>query len=194
MQTKAFATILVACVVVIAPIRAWASPVEVFTLEGVSYSSPSGTLSGTFDYDGTNFSNIAITATGGYVDGDLFNINNGSSATSLNALASNDDSLVLNFASPLPSSGGGTDDVNGGYVFSEAEFDAGVAFFGGGYDGFLICEFEAFCGSEGIAVAGDVTTVTPLPAALPLFVAGLGSLGLLGWRRERKNAAAIAAA
>jgi hypothetical protein len=28
--------------------------------------------------------------------------------------------------------------------------------------------------------------VTPLPAALPLFAAGLGALGLLGWRRKRK--------
>jgi hypothetical protein len=35
---------------------------------------------------------------------------------------------------------------------------------------------------------------TPLPAALPLFASGLGALGLLGWRKKRKNAAAIAAA
>jgi hypothetical protein len=35
---------------------------------------------------------------------------------------------------------------------------------------------------------------TPLPAALPLFATGLGGLGLLGWRRKRKNTAAIAAA
>ena len=30
---------------------------------------------------------------------------------------------------------------------------------------------------------------TPLPAALPLFATGLGALGLLSWRRKRKNAA-----
>lgn len=34
--------------------------------------------------------------------------------------------------------------------------------------------------------------VTPLPAALPLFASGLGALGLLGWRRKRKNAARAA--
>jgi hypothetical protein len=34
---------------------------------------------------------------------------------------------------------------------------------------------------------------TPLPAALPLFASGLGVLGLLGWRRKRKGAAALAA-
>ena len=35
-------------------------------------------------------------------------------------------------------------------------------------------------------------TTTPLPAALPLFATGLGALGLLGWRRKRKNAAIAA--
>jgi hypothetical protein len=38
-----------------------------------------------------------------------------------------------------------------------------------------------------------VVTTTPLPAALPLFAGGLGAMGLLGWRRKRKNGAAIAA-
>jgi len=35
---------------------------------------------------------------------------------------------------------------------------------------------------------------TPLPAALPLFATGLGALGLFGWRRKRKGAAALTAA
>jgi hypothetical protein len=39
----------------------------------------------------------------------------------------------------------------------------------------------------------DDLAATPVPAALPMFVSGLGALGLLGWRRKRKNAAAIAA-
>jgi hypothetical protein len=33
---------------------------------------------------------------------------------------------------------------------------------------------------------------TPLPAALPLFAAGLGALGLFGWRRKRKTVALAA--
>jgi hypothetical protein len=37
---------------------------------------------------------------------------------------------------------------------------------------------------------GIEVTATPLPAALPLFVTGLGGLGLLGWRRKRKAIAA----
>jgi hypothetical protein len=39
-----------------------------------------------------------------------------------------------------------------------------------------------------------LTTATPLPAALPLLGTGLGLMGLLGWRRKRKNDVAIAAA
>jgi hypothetical protein len=41
---------------------------------------------------------------------------------------------------------------------------------------------------------GGTVAVTPLPAALPLFATGLGGLGVFGWRRKRKNAAALAAA
>jgi hypothetical protein len=36
----------------------------------------------------------------------------------------------------------------------------------------------------------DDPAATPLPAALPLFATGLGAMGLFGWRRKRKAAAA----
>ena len=36
--------------------------------------------------------------------------------------------------------------------------------------------------------------VTPLPAALPLFLSGLGALGLIGWCRKRKSTTPVAAA
>ena len=49
-------------------------------------------------------------------------------------------------------------------------------------------------GSGGLAGTWSAVAETPLPAALPLFATGLGAMGLLGWRRKRKNAAAIAAA
>jgi hypothetical protein len=42
--------------------------------------------------------------------------------------------------------------------------------------------------------APETIPPTPLPAALPLFASGLGVMGLFGWRRKRKNAAALAAA
>ena len=43
-------------------------------------------------------------------------------------------------------------------------------------------------------VFGDAPTTgaTPVPAALPLFATGLGVMGLLGWRKKRKSAAATA--
>ena len=51
---------------------------------------------------------------------------------------------------------------------------------------------DAACGANplnciGLVVNEDIvqTEVTPLPAALPLFTAGLGVLGLFGWRRTR---------
>jgi hypothetical protein len=46
---------------------------------------------------------------------------------------------------------------------------------------------------DGTYVIGSVTT-TPLPAALPLFAAGLGIIGLFGWRRRRRSGAPLAAA
>jgi hypothetical protein len=36
--------------------------------------------------------------------------------------------------------------------------------------------------------AATPVSATPLPAALPLFATGLGALGLLGWRRNRRMA------
>lgn len=51
---------------------------------------------------------------------------------------------------------------------------------------------------DGTQAHGSATTVvfdvesTPLPAALPLFVSGLGALGLLGWGRKKKVVALAA--
>jgi hypothetical protein len=50
-------------------------------------------------------------------------------------------------------------------------------------------------GLDDVSVTGpDVAGTTPIPGALPLFASGLGALGLLGWRRKRKNTAAPASA
>jgi hypothetical protein len=43
---------------------------------------------------------------------------------------------------------------------------------------------------DDVSVVRQSASVTPLPAALPLFVGGLGMVGLLARRRKRKNAAA----
>jgi hypothetical protein len=49
-------------------------------------------------------------------------------------------------------------------------------------------------GPDGFDVLSSDPSTTPLPTALPLFATGLGAMGLFGWRRKRKNAAALAAA
>jgi hypothetical protein len=43
-----------------------------------------------------------------------------------------------------------------------------------------------------VDVTGSTAMVTPVPAALPLFAAGLGVMGFLGRRRKRKGALAAA--
>jgi len=48
--------------------------------------------------------------------------------------------------------------------------------------------------SSVVTVDNLVVEQTPLPAALPLFVTGLGALGVLGLRRKRKAAAIISPA
>jgi hypothetical protein len=65
------------------------------------------------------------------------------------------------------------------------------------------CFGGAACSASGVIMAYDTPvqvgtweatiSATPVPAALPLFAGGLGALGLLGWRRKRKNASALAA-
>jgi hypothetical protein len=56
------------------------------------------------------------------------------------------------------------------------------------------CAGTSACGGDhGLTSQWSTTSATPLPAALPLFAGGLGALGLLGWRRKRKNAATVAA-
>jgi len=66
-----------------------------------------------------------------------------------------------------------------------------AAFFGNsifGFDG----TGDAYTDIYGIWTTslGVEATATPLPAALPLFVGGLGVMGLLGWRRKRRVQAA----
>jgi len=56
----------------------------------------------------------------------------------------------------------------------------------------MTCANDVIQGQISLA-SGDLTG-TPLPGALPMFSAGLGMLGLMGWRRKRKKAAGAIAA
>lgn len=65
---------------------------------------------------------------------------------------------------------------------------------GGSPTGPLWGDYGSNCGT-GSCTAGLVTgyvveSVVPLPAALPLFAAGLSAMGFMGWRKRRKALAA----
>jgi hypothetical protein len=67
-----------------------------------------------------------------------------------------------------------------------------IALFGGtsprAYGNFNLHGF----GSVFFDITFSATAVTPIPAALPLFVSALGGLGLLNWRRRgSKRTAAV---
>ena len=53
-------------------------------------------------------------------------------------------------------------------------------------------EIRFISGSNAFEYANLTVSAVPLPAALPLYGAGLAALGFLGWRRRRKAAAAAA--
>jgi hypothetical protein len=67
--------------------------------------------------------------------------------------------------------------------------------------GARICLFELGGANIGASMAETSSAfviasvlAAPLPAAVPLYAAGLGALGLFGWRRKRKDVAGLAAA
>jgi len=83
-------------------------------------------------------------------------------------------------------------DVQANLMFSTETpaFSQGFVHYVTGFFGVLLCPAPAQCDwqdTDSRSGIGIVGVVTPLPAALPLFVTGLGALGLLGWRRKRKN-------
>jgi hypothetical protein len=65
---------------------------------------------------------------------------------------------------------------------------AGVSFIAGGtdYNIYRVGATDRLLGlTSGVFTVSEIAQ-TPLPAALPLFVTGLGGLGLIRWRRKRK--------
>jgi hypothetical protein len=83
---------------------------------------------------------------------------------------------------------------NNGYVYGGYQY---LGFSGGGFDEVLVQDTWAYSSFDPTQFSAPVidniaANPTPLPAALPLFATGLSALGLLGWRRKRKNAALAA--
>jgi hypothetical protein len=143
-----------------------------------------GLLSGTVDINvaapGT-VPSASLQITGLGIDGQIFSILHASHGLQggweILAVDSSNLNLgvILDFSTPLypPPGLGQLIDFAGGDITQWTLFNVSGALAGGFY-GFLTPEASA----------------TPLPAALPLFATGLGALGLLGWRRKRRAAAA----
>jgi hypothetical protein len=72
-------------------------------------------------------------------------------------------------------------------ALANADFSSGTFFLPAGTDTITAILYGTISPGNGAFL---VATATPLPAALPLFATGLGGLGLLGWRRKRKQATA----
>jgi hypothetical protein len=158
-----------------APTSAGASTLEVFTVSGTytyNFGANTGTLSGTFDYDGTLFSNFSITATGwlgGPTQSDLFNVDSFSTSTLINVLSSADSMASLTL---LPAVSLATINPGGSTTFTGNS----ICMSGGGCPEFPVGTLTA-----------SAASAVPLPASLPLFAGGLGAMALL--RRLRKRAA-----
>jgi len=98
------------------------------------------------------------------------------------------------------------------FNFSDTSQDYLLFELGNSFSTLLCFQTFNFCGGDGpgivllvngdpfqsmtgiVVIASNDLATTPLPPALPLFATGLGVLGLLGWRKKRKGAAATAAA
>jgi hypothetical protein len=109
------------------------------------------------------------------------------------SLASGDSSLTLTFTG----SNGSTHDVS--YNFTGTiDFAALGGFTNIAWVVMSVPDINALCPPNGTGICSGVVfdniTVagaeTPLPAALPLFAAGLGALGVIGWRRKKRTALA----
>jgi hypothetical protein len=126
-----------------------------------TFGGESDTITGSFTLDPDNLSagdTVNITVSGFFLQG-MYDAPVSLSANSIKAAAPGNAILLIDFASPLSSNG------------SDAVSDV-VFFVNQTSSGFVV-------------VTGDAA-VTPLPAALPLFAAGVSGLGLFGWRRKRK--------
>lgn len=134
---------------------------------------------------------------------DLFGADNGVGAnyTTYTATALSDQLISINWIYH-------TDDADPSYdpagyvingVFSQLTNSAGpndqsgsflVNVLTGDIYGIYVYSTDSLFGRGDLAVT---PSETPLPAALPLFATGLGTLGAFSWRRKRRKVAAIAA-
>ena len=148
------------------------------TYQFTATSAANGLL-GYLEYDSTSFSGSPS-----FVDNtQLLSVNfvNPISSTALTTIGPSGNGTFFGYTGGVPFVTGGSGNT-GGLGLPDRVFIIGTT----------IIELGNGTGSpDSFSDVSWVTSTiapTPLPAALPLFASGLGALGLLGWRRKRKNA------
>jgi hypothetical protein len=61
------------------------------------------------------------------------------------------------------------------------------------YDPALDSDYGDLARAPANETGNNLSFTTPIPSSVALFATGLGALSLFGWRRKRKNAAALSA-
>ncbi len=167
------------------------------TMFGFSYSGTVGTdsVSGSGILFGTDLgSGTFLLTSGSGTSTEAGNLTLMAAGTYINTLAPSVNLTSDNLLTP-----GNNPTLNGnGIVFSGSLLPVNSQYFnifGDGsnytyfnnYDNFPVTSLTLGSFTISNLGEGNDTSATPLPAALPLFAGGLGGLGLLGWRRKRKQ-------
>jgi hypothetical protein len=157
---------------------------NVYTLIN-AYSPNPGSTIGTIEFIGSlgateTFNLVAGTNVRDFYQGSFANLINGT--TTQNAFMCNNPNTCLG--------GGGTGNVmtgeTGNYVIDEQNFTLDAAFATQSLAEIILTNDGT--GSTPIILgvtAADITSPTPIPAALPMLAGGLGLIGLLSRRRKR---------
>jgi hypothetical protein len=156
--------------------------------------------------NGTDFTSFTVTEVGstlsvsGPSGGEYTNATTGTfSSGALSANLTGTNEVLENTASPgfmgfLQTAPGFADETMTNTVFETYNLTTPLGLTAGG----LSVANNTYTTSGGNLVFGDITslnfgaTVTPLPAALPLFAGGLGLMALIANRRKRKTTAITA--
>ncbi len=157
-----------------------AAPVNYEFVSGTTFIlNHQGTISGTFTYDSVSeqlsSQNITVGGASGYASTYNFQYQPWNDSNTLGLMTAANSASDNAFAMLILSFSGALDGSLGLKALSSIT----------GYN------LPGYSGAHAYGLAGGVQVVSavPLPAALPLYGAGIAVMGFMGWRRKRKTAA-----
>lgn len=157
---------------------------SIITFQGLAEGT---TVTNQFSGLGASFEGDTVDLDSGYVTDGIGIVDGGSTTITFS-------SLMNHFGVEFPGAVTIQLFLNGGILSSTAFGGAGAGFFGGvleagGFDKVVLFDHFLSPGFYDNIHFGSTVAPVPIPAALPLFAAGLGAMGVFGWRRKRKAAA-----